>query len=65
MKRGDPIEIREIHNGVMISPALERHGAGIAILDKELIAFQSADEFIKWIKSHFMIYEQPNWDGEK
>ena len=64
MRKGDPIEIKEIHNGVLINPSISSLIPGRATNDKETIAFQSAEEFIKWISSHFCIYEQPEWNND-
>jgi hypothetical protein len=58
MKKGDSIIIREIHNGVEIFPYVRPDECRV---NKEIIAFQSADDFIKWIKCHFSVYEQPSW----
>ena len=63
MQKGDPINIKEISNGIMIKPSCGRPGECIA--DKEIIAFDSADKFIEWIKTHFNIYEAPKWDDDK
>lgn len=65
MKKGDPITIREIRNGVMIEPAYDfKKDLDTVRADKEKIAFQSADDFVTWIKGHFFIYEVPKWDDD-
>ena len=49
MKKGDPIQIREIHNGVMIEP-LSLQGGMVAY--KEIIAFQNMESFIENAESY-------------
>lgn len=62
MKKGEPIEIKEIHNGVLISPVRSSTPLGERTNEKEFIAFQSAEEFTKWISIHFCVYKQSTWD---
>lgn len=62
MRRGEPVTIREIHNGVMIEPISQR---GTCVSDKEIIAFQDAESFIGWIKQHFSIYTAPKWEDDR
>lgn len=62
MQKGAPINIREIHNGVMIEPA--HNSPGVCTSDKEIIAFQDAESFINWIKQHFSVYTIPKWDND-
>ena len=62
MKNGAPIEIAEISNGVIIKPV--NNNPQEYWEDRKAIAFQSAEDFIAWIKQHFSMYEQPKWDKE-
>ena len=63
MKREDKIIIRKIKNGVMIEPF--NNDGGMSDIDAEIIAFQNAEDFVKWIKGHFNVYLVPGWDDEK
>jgi len=66
MKRGDSIIIREINNGVMIEPNWNQGvQANSPNSNEDLIAFQDAESFTNWIKTHFSIYTQPSWDNNK
>jgi hypothetical protein len=67
MNKGDPIKIEEIHNGVMITPAPSPFkDPDISQFQvKNIIAFQNADDFIQWIKTHFSIFEVPKWDDDE
>ena len=63
MKKGQAVTISEIKNGVMIQPTY--NSIPTACNEREIIAFDSADKFIEWIKTHFQIYEVPKWDDDK
>ena len=54
MDKGDPIIIKEIHEGVVI----ETFDNGRETLTgKERREFKNADHFLKWLKQHFSIFE--------